>query len=201
MKQLVIGAIVLCSLSISDSDAQRRGGGGRFFGGAGIGGSYRDGYIGLPPVRPIPPLGSIRPFNRFRNQGYGSGAVGWGYSAAFDGYGDSGYSGQYQIPILVMPEPQSYIPPPPPPAQPELHNYSWPAVGSDPDALFSIISKDRIVRPAVAVWVQGDTVHYITPEDHDGRLALDSVDREATRSANAAKHLVLALPAPGSSHR
>ena len=202
MKQLVIGVIVLWGLFLADSDAQGRGGGGRFPGGAGIGGGYRGGYFGLPPVKPIPPLGSIRPFNRFRNQGHASGALGWGYSATFDGYGDAGYSGQYQIPIImVMPEPRSYTPPPPPPVQPELHKYTWPESGSDPAALFSIVSKDGIVHTAVAVWVQSDIVHYITPEDHDGRLALDSVDREATHSANAAKHLVLALPAPSSLHR
>jgi hypothetical protein len=201
MKQLVIGVIFLWTLFLADSAAQGRGGGGRFSGGAGKGGGYRGGNFGLPPVKPIPPLGSFGRFNRFRNQRYGSGALGWGYSAAFDGYGDAGYSGQYQIPIMVMPEPESYTPPPPPPVRPELHQYTWPESGSDPTAVFAIVSKNGNVRPAVAVWVQGDTVRYITPEDHDGRLALDSVDREATRSANAAKHLVLALPAPSSLHR
>jgi hypothetical protein len=201
MKQLVIGVIALWSLFPADSNAQSRGGGGRFPGGVGIGWGYRGGYFGLPPVKPFPPLGWIGTFNRFRNQGHGSGALGWGYSAAFDDYGDAGYSGQYQIPIMILPEPASYSPPPPPPARPELQSYTWPESGSDPAAVFAIISKDGIVRPAVAVWVQGDVVHYITPEDHDGRLALDSVDREATRSTNAAKHLVLALPAPSNFHR
>jgi hypothetical protein len=54
---------------------------------------------------------------------------------------------------------------------------------------------DGSVRPAIAVWVQDNAVHYITPEGTGRRLDLYYINREGTRMANAARHLALALPA------
>jgi len=209
LKKLVGGVVLLWCLFPANSVAQRGGGGhggvataalgGRRFVGSGFhgNGAFRSGNIGLPPVGPIPSLGFTRPFNRFKNFGFGWGGLGLGYAGDLGGYGDAGYyDSGYRVPMIVMPE--SYGPtsiqPPPPPVESVMHEYTWPESG-DPSAVFLIVSKDDSVHSAVAVWIQDGAVRYITPDGTGGRLALGSVNRAATRSANAAKHLTLALPA------
>jgi hypothetical protein len=224
MKKLLAGLIFSWSLFLPHSAAQRGGGGhsGGFGGGGFAGGGFhgggfitprfrgfggfRGGNIGLPPVGPIPPLGSIGTCNRFGNcrlgwlgWGYPGDSIAWGYPDDFNGQRDEGYydSGS-QNPMIVMPQ-ESYGPTvvqaPPPPVRPELHEYNWPESETNTVATFTIIGKSGSAHSAIAVWVQGDAVRYITPDGTGGRLPLDSVNREATRSANAAKHLTLSLPA------
>ena len=225
MKQLVVGVVFLWSLFPVHSAAERggsgHGGGGaaRSVGGFHGGGftppafngfdGFRTGRLGLPPIRPIPPLGPIGIHNRFRNRGYGWDGSGWGYPDTFDGYGDARYGDDgYQNPMMIVsPEEERYGPviiqPPPPPVRPELHEYKWPDSSGDTAAAFVIMMADGSVHPAIAVWVQDNTINYITPEGAGGRLGLQSVNREGTRLANAAKHLTLWLPAgsqSGSSH-
>ncbi len=67
--------------------------------------------------------------------------------------------------------------------------------------MFSIVSKDGAIHSAVAAWVQDGVVRYITPDGVGGRLELESVNRAGTNLANAAKHLMLPLPAEGGPHR
>ena len=218
MKQLVLGVVLLWSLLPVHSAAQHGGGGhggglrGGTVGGSGfLGGGFigtgfsghsgfRSGQFGLPPVGPIPPLDSMGIHNRLRHHGYGSRGLGWGYSGAFDGCGDAGYyDSGYQSPMIGVPEEENcgptFIQPPPPPARSELHEYKWPDSTGDTATIFVLMSTDGSVRPAFAVWVQGSTVHYITPDGAGGRLRLHN--REGTRLANAAKHLTLWLPAGG----
>ena len=209
MKQLVVGIVFFWSLFPAHSAAQHGGGGhgGGFpAGGGGFmspgfngSGAFNGGRFGLPTIRPIPPLGRMGIHNRFRNNGHGRGGLGWGYPGAFDGYGDAGYyDGEYQSPMIGMPEEEScgptFIQPPPPPVRPELHEYKWPDSSGDTSAAFVLMLTDGSVRPASAVWVQDNTLHYITPEGTGGRLGLHSINREGTRAANAAKHLTLWLP-------
>jgi len=44
-------------------------------------------------------------------------------------------------------------------------------------------------------------MRYITPDGIGGRLELESINRAATNSANAAKHLMLPIPAESGPHR
>lgn len=212
MKPLVLALVLLWSLFPTGSVAQHGGGvqsggftggtvgGSGFHGGGfttpGFGGDsgFRGGHFGLPRIRPIP-LGW-----RSRNYGYGGSGLGWGYPNAFNSYGDAVYNdGIYQNPMIGDPEGEScgpvIIQPPPPPARLEVHEYKWPDSSGDTAAAFVLVLKDGSVRPASAVWIQGDTLHYVTPEGAGGRLGLHSVNREGTRLANAAKHLTLWLPA------
>jgi hypothetical protein len=217
MKQLVVGMVFLWSLFPAASAAQRGGGGrgGGLPGGAISGGSFqgsgfrgpgfhgyggiRSGYFGLPPVGPIPPLGSTGTYNRFRNYGYGWGGLGVSYPYALDGYGGPAYYDDgYQGPMIVMPEQDcgpTVFQPPPPPVRPELHEYKWPESSADTAATFALVLTDGSVRAAIAVWIQDNTLNYITPEGAGERLELHSINRENTRMANAAKHLTLSLPA------
>jgi hypothetical protein len=142
----------------------------------------------------------MRIHNRFLNRGYGWDGLGWGYPDTFDGYGDARYSDDgYQSPMIVSPEEERcgpvIIQPPPPPVRPELHEYKWQDSSGDTAAAFVLMAADGSVHSAIAVWVQDDTINYITPEGTGGRLGLHSVNREGTRLANAAKHLTLWLPA------
>jgi hypothetical protein len=82
-----------------------------------------------------------------------------------------------------------------------LHEYKWPESGSDASAVFTIVANDGSSRSATAVWVQGNTVRYFTPDGTAGRLPLNSVNRAATRTANVAKNLTLALPAESNGRR
>lgn len=216
MKQLVVGVVFFWSLFAVHSAAQRGGGGhgGGFHGGGfappafnGFGGSST-GRLGLPPIGPIPPLDSKGVHNRFRNKGYGWDGLGWGYPDAFDGYGDARYGDDgYQSPMMLSPEEERcgpvIIQPPPPPVRPELHEYKWPDSNRDTSAAFVLMMADGSAHLAIAVWVQDNTINYITPEGAGRRLGLHSVNREGTRLANAAKHLTLWLPAgsqSGASH-
>jgi hypothetical protein len=198
------------------------------------------GNFGLPPVRPIPPLGltttrfatfpgfggflgfrhigfggfgNFRRFGAFGLGGFGLGGFGgwgWGYPGFYDGYGYGDYYGGGNQPtpsvIVLMPPPQSPPPPPPEPARPEIHEYKQPdGAGGQPSVLqpsasaFSIVSRDGLTRYAIAVWVQDATVKYVGPDGVDGEVPLGSVDREATRRANAEKQLALQLPVPRAS--
>jgi len=67
--------------------------------------------------------------------------------------------------------------------------------------MFTIISKDGTVTSGVAVWVQNNTVFYLASDGSGGSLQLNSVDRAATRTANAAKSLTLSLPSESSKRR
>jgi hypothetical protein len=191
MRQSVFAVVFLWSLLPAHSAAQRgaiRAGGRSSMG---FSGSHR-----LPASDSIVPLRSPRTYNGLRNYGYG-----WGYPIGFDGYTQpSDYDVNYQNPIVSMPEQDCgpvTIQPPPQPVRPEMHQYTWPDSSGDTAATFVLMLTDGSVRHANAVWIQDNTVHYITRDGAGGRLGLYSVNREGTRLANDAKHLPLRLP-PGS---
>jgi len=214
MKRLVLGVVCFWLLFPSHFAAQRGGGG---FGGRGNGGGaagfhggalwgsgfqgnggIRGGVIGLPPLGPIPPLGPVMKFNQFRKYGNGGG----GLFPVASGYLDAGYyDNGNQPPVIVRQQPESPTAVPPEPPHPELHTYSWPESNNDPSAMFTIISKDGTVTSGVAVWVQNNTVFYLASDGSPGSLQLNSVDRAATRTANAAKSLTLSLPSESSKRR
>jgi hypothetical protein len=143
-------------------------------------------------------FGRSRGFNDFG----GYGGFGWDWDSYYGNYGYlANYGEEYPSPlnIVVLPpfreEPVEPPPPPPPPPRPEIHEYNWPSSGANPDAAFSIVLKDGTVHRAAAVWIQDNTVCFITPEGAGGQFLLTRVDREDTRRANAEQNLKLSLPA------
>jgi hypothetical protein len=124
-----------------------------------------------------------------------------GFYPSYWGYGD--YAQEYPSApsaLTVTPPPPQPAPveaPQPPPEPPRLviREYKGAATGSDASAVFSIIAKDGSVRSAIAVWVLDGAVHYLDPDGVPAQVRLSSVDREATRRANAEKRLTLWLPA------
>jgi len=126
-----------------------------------------------------------------------------GYAGYYsDYYPDFGYPtddyGYQPQPNFVVVTPQIQAPepplPPPPPAQPVIREYHWPDAGSTPSATFSLVSKDGVVRLALAVWAQDNELRFTALDGASGRLSLDAVDRDATARLNAEKHLTLRLP-------
>jgi len=164
-------------------------GGGRIPGGAG---NFFDRNSGL------------NRFGRFGASRFGfPGFNSLGYPGYYsDYYPDAGYPtddyGYQPQPNFVVVTPQIQAPepplPPPPPAQPVIREYHWPDAGSTPSATFSLVSKDGVVRLALAVWAQDNELRFTALDGASGRLSLDAVDRDATARLNAEKHLTLRLP-------
>ncbi|HXN45603.1 MAG TPA: hypothetical protein VN893_03120 [Bryobacteraceae bacterium] len=97
--------------------------------------------------------------------------------------------------VVVVPEEQ---PAPPRIVQGEVRDYTKtnPAeTQPGSPAEFSIVGKDHVAHPAVAVWAQDSTLHYLDADGAAGSMPLGAVDREATRQANSARGLHLQLSA------
>ncbi len=169
--------------------------------------------FGLPQLEPIPPLGG-EPFlqrrapfagNRFGRLGRGSSF----YPLVWPGYfGDEVYSYAPAPNIFVVQPPtlaafQPAAPAPPPkPAQPVVHEYNFSEAETAPappaeQRAFVIALKDGSKASAVAVWVQGRTLHYIDRDDNERQVALSEVDRGLTQKLNREQQLPLSLPAAG----
>jgi hypothetical protein len=84
-----------------------------------------------------------------------------------------------------------------PPVTPQVREYpaptAPPAAGAEP-ATFAIVLKDGSALSASAVTVQGNTLQIVDSEGQHRRVALDAIDREATRRRNAERNLRLQLP-------
>lgn len=120
----------------------------------------------------------------------------WGYACDpyYASYGDG-----YPEPSLTITIPQAVAPqppaPPPPPARPEVREYQWPLTSGDSSATtFSIVYKDGLVESATAVWVQDDTLCYVTRDGGERRAQVASIDRDTTSLRNAEKELSFWLP-------
>jgi len=87
-----------------------------------------------------------------------------------------------------------YIPPPQQqgPAQ-------QPAVsGADTNfaLIFLIAMKDHTIYPAVAYWVDGDTLNYVTTQGARNRISLELVDRDFSKQINKERNVEFGLPDP-----
>jgi len=69
------------------------------------------------------------------------------------------------------------------------------AQNDQPSSVYLIALKDHTIYAAIGYWVEGQTLHYITPENVHNRVALDQVDRAFTKQLNDERHIDLELPA------
>jgi hypothetical protein len=204
MKALLVGALVIGGLLPYAVHAQR-------------GGARGGGAVGQPGFGFGRMAGGKFGVGRFggRNQrggfpGLGFGGLGFGgYGWAPDyGWGSGGYSGIYEgswFPkqygnegqaspgVMLMQTPTPPLPPPEP-ARPVMQIYHWAETGANPQATYSIVSRDGVVRHAVAVWVQDSEVRYTAANGADGRVAPAAIDCGATGRLNAEQQLSLRLP-------
>ena len=64
----------------------------------------------------------------------------------------------------------------------------------DQPTIYLLAFKDQTIMPALAYWVEGDTLTYITREGTQNRVSLSLVDREFSRQLNAERHVEFNLP-------
>ena len=193
MKRLLVAAMMIGTLLATHLDAQRAA---MMRGGAGMV------HPGVSPIRSWGGINVGLPGHHFA--GWWPGRFQypfWGYPSFYGGDYRGYYGEGYQAPAsprIVVLVPQVQIPEVSPPAVPiraEMHEYHWPAgTASKAAANFSIVSKDQRVESAVAVWVQGEVVFYVTSDGRSHQMKLATVDREATRRRNAENDLKLWLP-------
>jgi hypothetical protein len=78
---------------------------------------------------------------------------------------------------------QAPVPPPTPAA----------AASVDQPAIFLIALQDSTIRPAIAYWVQGDTLNYVTVTRVLNRISLALVDRDLTNQLNGERNVPFRL--------
>jgi hypothetical protein len=119
----------------------------------------------------------------------------------------NGYDQTTQPPVVII---NQYFKPDT--ANPVLHDYSnVPVPGSQvqtPDAndssqaqtaadqqvMFLIALKDHTIFPAIAYWVDGDTLNYITVQGVKNSVFLDLVDRDFSKQINQDRKVEFGLP-------
>lgn len=66
---------------------------------------------------------------------------------------------------------------------------------ADKATIYLIAFKDHSVYPALAYWVEGDTVHYISMQHTHNQASLDLIDRELSSQLNSERNVEFRLPA------
>jgi hypothetical protein len=80
--------------------------------------------------------------------------------------------------------------------QPSAAQNSPMPAGGNGSPLYLLAFRDQSIRAAVAYWVDGRTLHYVTQQHEERQAALDSIDRDLTLRLNYERHVPFSLPAP-----
>lgn len=86
---------------------------------------------------------------------------------------------------VPLPEPGQFQTPP--------ANNDQSATG-DQQVMFLIAMKDHTIYPAIAYWVEGDTLNYITVQGVKNSVSLDLVDRDFSKQINKERNVEFGLP-------
>jgi hypothetical protein len=86
---------------------------------------------------------------------------------------------------VPLPEPGQFETPP--------ANNDQAATG-DQQVMFLIAMKDHTIYPAIAYWVEGDTLNYITIQGAKNSVSLDLVDRGFSKQINKERNVEFGLP-------
>lgn len=81
------------------------------------------------------------------------------------------------------------VPPPPPPARSYIRE-----VSPEREPLYLIAFRDESIQAAVAYWVDGETLHYVTREKKQKTAPLADVDREFSTQLNRERGWAFRLP-------
>ena len=68
------------------------------------------------------------------------------------------------------------------------------ATTTDQQVMFLIALKDHTIFPAIAYWVEGDTLNYITVQGAKNSVSLDLVDRDFSKQINKERKVEFGLP-------
>jgi hypothetical protein len=201
VRALLIGSFLFAVSCFAQghSGGSRGGGGGHYSSG---GHSYgRGGYVYAYPVY----VGGYGGYYGGYSSGY-YGDYGSGYAPAY-GYVDPSLQGQAPAPPVVI---NQYFGAPPvgasgPPDQQDDQNIRMyqqqppptgytPAPASDSRS-YLIAYKDHSVYTAVAYWIEGNTLHYITSGNTHNQADLDLIDIEFTKKLNNDRSMPFNVPA------
>ncbi len=92
-----------------------------------------------------------------------------------------------------VPLPQPGVAPAPPPGAAPAPAQG--ALADDQPTIFLIAMQDHTIRPVIAYWVQGDTLHYVSLEGVLDHVSLAQVDRDFSKQLNSERNVPFALPA------
>lgn len=101
---------------------------------------------------------------------------------------------QYFRPDSANPVVRDYSNVPLPEPGPQAANAGDSAVNSDQQVMFLIAMKDHTIYPAIAYWVDGDTLNYITVQGAKNSVSLDLVDRDFSTQINKERKVEFGLP-------
>jgi len=199
--------LVACLAASPAVFAQARGGGARSMGGV-----RAPGRVAAPPARPGPgPV--IVPYPVYVSgyysnpYYYGSGyatapaSADYGPAPAYydsDPTAGQNYAVQGYPSVIVNP---NYTPDTSNPVLRDYTNVPVPeAVPPDPNSaaapsvIFLVAMKDHTIYPAIAYWVEDDTLNYITQQGVRNRVSLDLVDRDFSTQLNKERNIDFGLP-------
>jgi hypothetical protein len=181
--------ILLTALFAVAAFAQNRGGAAPARGRSGPPSGTRP--VGRPPVAPRPyyPRTYAVPYPVFIGGGY--------YAPPVSGY-DYGYTDQAPV-AVVNPNFQTDS------GTPSLVDYSnvpLPEAAAADDSnlrddqptIFLIALTDHTVVAAIAYWVDGDTLNWVSRDAKQNRMSLSLVDRDFSKQLNDERHVEFKLP-------
>jgi|SRR5665213_282311 len=102
---------------------------------------------------------------------------------------------QYFKPDTANPVVRDYSNVPLPEPGPQTANAGDSTVNtSDQQVIFLVALKDHTIFPAIAYWVEGDTLNYITVQGLKNSVSLDLVDRDFSTQINKERKVEFGLP-------
>lgn len=156
----------------------------------------------LPPPAPHPQHGrtAIVPYPvyyggyYYGNYYYGGDPYAQQPAPAYD-YGLTDAPGQSPVAIIN----QGYVPDSANPVMRDYSNADLPPPGpdyrpNDQPTIYLLAMTDHTIIPAIAYWVDGDTLNYITTEASQNRVSLSLIDREFSRQLNDSRNVEFKLP-------
>ena len=100
---------------------------------------------------------------------------------------------QYFRPDAVNPQVRDYSNTPLPQTMPQLPAAAPPI--DDSPSYYLVAKKDHSIIAVITYWVDGETLHFVTLQGDQDRVALDLVDRDFSKQLNADRRIEFKLPA------
>lgn len=101
---------------------------------------------------------------------------------------------QYFRPDTANPVVRDYSNVPLPATPPSNSNTDQTSTAAEQQVIFLVALKDHTIFPAIAYWVEGDTLNYITVQGVKNSVSLDLVDRDFSKQINKERKVEFGLP-------
>ena len=124
---------------------------------------------------------------------YDSYGAGYGYNPYPYDYGYAAYQAYPNVTVVYPPPAPVQVSSAVRPVTREYDQYGQ-EVRPSGSPLYLIAFKDHTIRAATTYRVDGNTLHYATPEKEDKEAALDTVDRALTLQLNRERQVPFQLP-------